>query len=337
MPAVKNENIDNTIQNLRVQQLLNRKYTKDTHAILTEFHRNHGNEDAYMDYLKKYNESVKTPYEKPLEMTLVLTNDCNYLCKMCYRNYYKSDVKKYFSDEMLNLIINEAKEINIPSIVLSGGDTTLHPRISDVVRKVGMAGFLNSWLITNGYKLNNETLLETITDMPLTCLSVSLDAANQETYKKIRGGNLNDIEQNIELFLEMRAKKKSKLPLFRVTFIDMPENHDELSQFVEKWEGVADIVDIQTYSNMDPKNKNTGNGKNFICDQPCKRILINQEGEISPCFFAQYQVNTPIYLGRDYNTLMDYWNSDWHLAFCDRHKNNQCDDVCKRCKESFIC
>lgn len=326
----------NRIHNERVQLLTNRIHTKDTHTILSEFHRNRGTEDAYINYLKKYDASVTKSYKKPIELTLVLTNDCNYLCKMCYRNHYTSDPQKYFPDELLNLILNEAKKLSIPSIVLSGGEPTLHPRISDIVKKVGMAGFLNIWLITNGFKLNNETLLETITDIPLTCLSVSLDAATPETYKKIRGGDLNIIERNIELFLKLRTKKKSQLPLFRVTFINMLENRHEIEQFKKKWEYIADIIDIQRYSDMNPNKTFTGNNELFICDQPYKRILVDQKGELRPCFFAQYQVSDPIYLGKDYNTLMDYWNSDWHITFCDNHEKKQYSEVCTRCRESFI-
>jgi MoaA/NifB/PqqE/SkfB family radical SAM enzyme len=255
---------------------------------------------------------------------------------MCYRNYYTSDSKKDFPDEMLDLILDEAKELNIPSIIITGGEPTMHPRISDILKKIGMAGFLNIWLPTNGSKLNNEKFLETITDIPLTGLSVSLDAATPETYKKIRGGDLNTIERNIELFLKFRSKKKSQLPLFRVSFIDMLENRHELKQFIEKWENIADIIDIQTYSDMNPNKIFTGYGGLFKCDQPYKRIMVDQNGELRPCFFAQYQVSDPIFFGKDYITLMDYWNSDWHNAFCDNHVKEQYNDVCARCRGSFI-
>jgi len=333
-----NEIIDiaDQMHNERVQLLTNRIHNKDTQVILNEFYRRQGKEKAYIDYIKKYNASVTQQYEKPLELTLVLTNDCNYLCKMCYRNFYTSDTKVYFPDELLDLLLNEAKELNIPSITLSGGEPTLHPHISDIIKKVSMVGFLSIRLTTNGFKLNNENLLETIINAPLTCLSVSLDAATPKTYKNIRGGDLNIIERNIELFLNLRAQKRTKFPLLYVSMVNMPVNNHEIEQFTKKWTNIADTIEIHKYSDMNPNRTIKGEGGLFVCDQPYKRILIDQNGQIRPCFFAQYQVSTPIYLGKDYNTLMDYWNSDWHLAFCDSHKKRQYCDVCERCRESFI-
>jgi MoaA/NifB/PqqE/SkfB family radical SAM enzyme len=115
----------------------------------------------------------------------------------------------------------------------------------------------------------------------------------------------------------------------------MPENNHELEQFKKKWECIADIIDIQKLSDMNPKRAIIWDGGQFLCDQPYKRILVDRNGELKPCFFAQYQISSPIYFGKDYSTLMDYWNSDWHRAFCDNIEKGQYNEICERCRESY--
>jgi MoaA/NifB/PqqE/SkfB family radical SAM enzyme len=113
--------------------------------------------------------------------------------------------------------------LKIPSVWLSGGEPLTHPDICRILNVFGATKPLDYWMVTNGILLNDR-VIETIMNCGLTWLSVSIDAANSETYKKIRGGDLDTVQKNIETFTCMRNRSKSRLPFLRVTFVCMADN-----------------------------------------------------------------------------------------------------------------
>ncbi|MCL1867239.1 MAG: radical SAM protein, partial [Oscillospiraceae bacterium] len=185
--------------------------------------------------------------DRPTDLYLELVSWCNLSCKMCMRSFKKitPESKSFMSMEMVEKLSAQAKELQIPTIWLGAfTEPTLHPNFAEVTRKFAEAQPLDYWLTTNGTLLS-DSVCELITDIPLTKLCVSLDAATPQNYKRIRGGDLDTVERNIHRFLEIREKKKSKLPFLRVTFVEQDDNRDEFESFVEKWRNIADVVDLQ--------------------------------------------------------------------------------------------
>ena len=188
-------------------------------------------------------EKVRTKW--PIEVSLGLTSYCNLLCKMCYRNYIPDAGKKYMPIEMVDEIVEQCKELHISSFWLgSFTEGLLHPDILYIIKKCGEVQALDYWFTTNGTLLNEE-IAKAMIESGVTKLHVSLDAATPETYKKIRGGNLQVVENNVRKFLELRKSMGSELPMLRVTMVEQEDNKGEIEEFVEKWTGVADIVDVQ--------------------------------------------------------------------------------------------
>ena len=305
---------------------LTRAYTKDMYSIMREYYRSKGIEDDYIEYRRQFETIAAAQLSKPLEIRLELNNYCNMLCAMCYRNYHSYAEKVDLTDELLDSIINEAKALSIPAIHIgSNAEGTLHPNASGIIKKIGAAGFLDFWMITNGSQLG-EDLLDVIIEAPVTRLTVSLDAVSQQTYEKIRGNRvrLEEVESNIGRLLRMRDERKSKLPLLRVTFVDAPENCHEKQQFIDKWKDVADIVDIQAFyetSTDESLRKETKINMDYMCRFPFKSLVIGCDGELKPCDCAvptyPMQKNGPVYLGKDYSSILEYWNSEWHRALCE--------------------
>ena len=68
-------------------------------------------------------------------------------------------------------------------------------------------------------------------------LFISIDAATEETYNKIRiptskrlleSNRLEKLEKNIKRFIEMKNSRKQALPLTRVSFVALEENKHEV-------------------------------------------------------------------------------------------------------------
>lgn len=79
-------------------------------------------------------------------------------------------------------------------------------------------------------------------------ISVSIDAATEETYKINRGGDFDRLLENLEFVSELR--RSDKIKLFFINFIVQANNYKEMRQFVEL--GLrygCDMVDFQLLEN----------------------------------------------------------------------------------------
>lgn len=316
----------------QILRIFNEKFQKR----ITEYHQARGSLEQYTLYRENFEKTQFRQYERPLELILELNNYCNLMCKMCYRNYRSITSKKEMSDELFHKIISNAIEMKIPAIRIGAySEATLCSNIKERIKQISDAGFLDFWMSTNGTKLGDKKLVETIVKSPVTHLCVSLDAATPGTYRLIRGGNLCEIENNIFEFLKMRNESDFGLPILRISFVDMRENHHELNMFINKWKNIADIIDIQTYVENNPSLQKPSLYKkkyDFSCAYPLKSLLVCFDGELRPCSNTLYVTDTPLYLGKDYESIFHYWSSDWHREFSERIIAHKFENICKECE-----
>lgn len=278
-------------------------------------------------------EKVRT--EWPIEVSLGLTSYCNLLCKMCYRNYMPDVGKQYMPLNMVDEIVEQCKDLKIKSFWLgSFTEGLLHPDILYIIKKCGEVKALDYWFTTNGTLLT-EDVAKAMIENGVTKLHVSLDAARPETYKIIRGGDLNRVEKNILRFLEIRKSLNSELPMLRVTMVEQEDNKNEIEEFVKKWEGVADIVDVQKltdYSILENEELDKESYKHtfFDCYYPFYQLSVTFDGRIWPCPCPVFDSGKPVYL-KDMS-LKEYWNSEEVLNIVNSIiKKEKYYDCCLRC------
>lgn len=292
---------------------------------------------AFAEYRRTFEEArtEKIRTELPIEVSLGLTSYCNLLCKMCYRNYL-ADVGRYYMPlEMVDEIVEQCKELKISSLWLgSFTEGLLHPGIIYIIRKCGEVKALDYWFTTNGTLLTKE-IAKAMIESGLTKLHVSLDAATPETYRKIRGGDLGLVEQNIMNFLSLRKEMQSELPMLRVTMVEQEDNRNEIGAFVQKWTGVADIVDVQKltdYSILENDELDRESYKHtfFDCYYPFYQLSVTYDGRIWPCPCPVFDSGKPVYLSD--MTLKEYWNSEEILRIVSSIKNKKdFFDCCLKC------
>lgn len=242
--------------------------------------------NQYLEYRKLWNNAEKggeVP-SAPMHLDIGLTSWCNLRCKMCFRNADSPNIEKqYMSLEMARKIATECRELGVYAIALGeGSEGLLHPQIEEIIDIFSEAGMLELFVMTNGILLN-DNLIKKIISSKVDRVNISIDAATKETYKKIRGANLDILEKNIERFLELRGNRKT--PLLRVSFVKQEENISEIELFLEKWKEKADVVDFQdvvNYENVD-KLIQIDRQIDYICPPPFTRLCIKWNGDIYPC------------------------------------------------------
>ena len=85
------------------------------------------------------------------KLLIILTKECNRKCAFCIdrpnRKYYK-DYKPFIDLETVKNILKFAKENDIKTIALNGGEPTLHPQVVEIAKMVKEAGFFTK-IFTN--------------------------------------------------------------------------------------------------------------------------------------------------------------------------------------------
>ncbi|MBN2037167.1 MAG: radical SAM protein [Chitinispirillaceae bacterium] len=163
----------------------------------------------------------------PAHIQIEPVNDCNLRCLSCPRaKLVKNPVVMPL--ERFKRIIDE---IMPRYVTLSGlGETMMHPEICDMI----------SWCVRKKIYVNvttNMTLLDhakaaALLESGLNEISVSLDAADREAYRSVRGQDLWDrLIDNLKGFISLRQERKQVMPVVRAQFVLQARNIDQVVAF----------------------------------------------------------------------------------------------------------
>lgn len=124
-----------------------------------------------------------------LALRVLLTEDCNLACVFCHNEGQAGLAMRSALDVgTFRLLINAAVGRNLRQIKFSGGEPTLHPDLTDLVRISTDLG-LDTAVISNGLDL--ETLRKQTLLGARTCLNIP--SANPDTYHGLTGGRLGTV------------------------------------------------------------------------------------------------------------------------------------------------
>jgi len=134
----------------------------------------------------------------PQRLSVELANICNLHCSYCLRdddNLYNSTAR-FFSADLLRQILIDARETaGIKSVIFTGGEPTLHPRFSEILKTVSDADLTASF-ITNGWHFERiwGGLLEH--RAAVSHVAFSLDGPTRDSHDHWRGkGSFDRIVQ----------------------------------------------------------------------------------------------------------------------------------------------
>ncbi len=237
----------------------------------------------------------------PLHLNIELVYGCNLRCKFCMFSTPRSEwtYKARPGDKIeyakYKEIIDEGIEKGLCSVELNGyNEPLIQSDITKYVAYARKAGVVDVSLHTNGLLLNDNMSRELI-DAGLTMMMFSIDAAKEESYKLIRGGDFKKVQQNVLNFIEIRNVAGKTLPLVRVSFVENRVNTDELEDFISFWKDKADYFAIQSFSNPFVGKDNHETVEEmyrfkdtpFIsCAEPYQRMMIMCDGSVAPCCSA---------------------------------------------------
>lgn len=320
----------------------------DPHTILME---EIGPEFA--EYRKEWEETTKLNMvrEYPVQLDFELNFSCNLKCPMCTWSAVETHglgKDSWMSFEFYQHIVTEGIKHGLRAVNLNYVNEPLVRRdIAKFVKFARDAGAVEVMFNTNGLLLTDDLTRELI-EAGLTKLSFSIDAFTKETYDKVRvGGDYEKVMKIMHRFLEIRDEMKSRLPLFKLTFLKMSVNSHELEDFLSYWEDKAELFSIQNLHNpfdgelMEQKNSyfvNSGPRKvegSPRCSAPFQRMTVRADGSVLPC--CNMRAADKLIVGDAHKTeVHTIWNSEEMLKIREIHKEGRYyeNPICKACVEN---
>lgn len=161
-------------------------------------------------------------------MSYVPDITCNLKCRICYIDFSDNIELPHNIDEII-----ESEFSTLQELWLVGGEPFFSNRFTEIIKKMDQLKYpdLHLGLITNG-TLINDNVIEILKDRQLSWILVSVDAANEETYRKIRGGKLSNVVEGIEKLKALKNQQNGLWDL-RMNFVVMKSNVWEIREFID--------------------------------------------------------------------------------------------------------
>lgn len=113
---------------------------------------------------------------------LTTNRSCNMRCDCCYAKMTEFDAKETMTLETVERSIELFRGLKLDSVILIGGEPTIHPSFLQIVKKITASG-MKAFLVTNALRFADAEFLKSAVTTGLSAVTVSLKAANSIDYK----------------------------------------------------------------------------------------------------------------------------------------------------------
>lgn len=122
----------------------------------------------------------------PRAITLNYNNMCNFKCEFCFSSDENNKhIKDSLSFEAIKELADQAHELGIWEIVLTGGELLINkPKLLELIKAFGADRF-QFVVITNGYLMTQEYADE-LADAGVDCIAVSISGMDSDEHDKSR-------------------------------------------------------------------------------------------------------------------------------------------------------
>lgn len=293
----------------------------DFQARYRQYRSNWRSNPKYAIEHKLHHSSFRNKGFLPLCVDIETASICDLACPFCFRQWIATP-DRLITDELCYRIIDEAKELNVPSVKFNWrGEALLHPRLPRFIDYAKRRGILHTILNTNAVTLDEKKSYELI-ESGLDLLIYSFEGGTKETYEKMRVGRFREnkfeaVYENIRRFARIRERLGAKFPVTKIQMVLTEGTFSEQDSFFELFSDCVDDVSVKPYTerggtlpdldgnlrhklgNFLQERKLTENtaywrdlhGNLYLaagrlpCEQPFQRIMVSCEGRVSMCCY----------------------------------------------------
>ncbi len=132
---------------------------------------------------------------------------CNLKCRMCIGTNAASHPNKFRSMSVDDFRHTLEASPTISGITLSSSDSDplLHSQFLEIVDVAKEYNVVLD-LFTNGLPMSERTARHIVESQAVNMVNFSIDAATDETYTRIRGGNFERLNKNMQMLVDLKNK-----------------------------------------------------------------------------------------------------------------------------------
>ncbi|MBF0383807.1 MAG: radical SAM protein [Magnetococcales bacterium] len=283
----------------------------------------------------------------PPMLVVSIVNFCNLRCIHCYSPKFEQSEgykRTEMSWEIWTKVCDEMAQFPWSILNLgTDGEPLLHSRFLDMMRYAKKKGIYPINITSNGQKLSKKISEPIIKERLLDVINISLDAFTEETYKKIRGGNMKRVLDNVHHLIELRNTHAPDIKI-QVNIIDQPEAEKELEAFKAYWQPKVDNILVRPYydatsvtgsvgGNITGKQKIASDVERWPCQLFWRRLTICEDGQFCFCIDDWHNKSEIGNINR--TSIKDIWQGDTYETLRDHHINRRFSSVsyCSECTE----
>lgn len=251
------------------------------------------------------------------------TNTCNLRCTFCFVTEGMTREGGFMDLELFKKVIDETPDLE-HLCMHNWGEPLLHKDIFKMFDYAAAAGIKYLVMNTNGTLLTPK-MIDRIVDSPLNIIRFSIDGS-RETFKRIRGVELDKIEQNI---LKLKKKKEARRPglSMGVVFTVEEDTQEDADAYIAHWEKIVDHVRLQPKLIQSPRSE--------ICPEPFGKdygkLVVLWDGTVLPCCV---DYNATLSLGNAWkDRVVEIWRGREIEKLREQHRTGAFPPACVNCNE----
>ena len=251
------------------------------------------------------------------------TNTCNLRCTFCFVTEGMTREGGFMEFDLFKKIIDDSPDLE-HLCMHNWGEPLLHKDIFRMIEYAKNKGVNYVVMNTNGTLLTNK-MIDQIVDSKLDIIRFSIDGS-AETFKRVRGVELQNIEQNINKLKKVKEKRRPKLKM-GVVFTVEEDTEGDAEDYITHWEKIVDHVRLQPKLITSPRTE--------VCPEPFGKdygkLVVLWDGRVIPCC-VDYNAN--LMIGSVQNeTIQNIWKNEKMDLLRKQHLNGQFPDTCANCNE----
>ncbi len=168
--------------------------------------------------------------EKVRFLQIEPTSRCNFTCGFCVgRTLTQNDLPLALFDSVIEAFAD------LQHVELQGeGESLMHPAFLDMVERLRKKSIKVSF-ISNGSCFSAETNARLL-ELGVEKISISMESARPEEFKRIRGGKLEKVISNVEALMQERRARGLDRPIVGIGVTVLKSTRDALPEILTLYE-----------------------------------------------------------------------------------------------------
>ena len=251
------------------------------------------------------------------------TNTCNLRCTFCFVTDGMTRDGGFMDFDLFKKIIDDCTDLE-HLCMHNWGEPLLHKDIFRMIEYAKNKGVNYVVMNTNGTLLTDK-MINRIVNSKLDIIRFSIDGS-AETFKRVRGVELENIEKNIKKLKIIKEKKRPGLKM-GVVFTVEEDTERDAEEYINHWEKIVDHVRLQPKLITSPRTE--------VCPEPFGKdygkLVVLWDGRVIPCC-VDYNAN--LMIGNIQNdTIPNLWKSEKLNILREQHLKGEFPDTCANCNE----